>query len=186
MPEMPDFDEVTLAKLARERAMNVKNVFALFKEYDITEEQYYELVAHNPYFKRLLDQYTLDWNATTSTADRLKIESLATLEQLIPVAARMALNEAAPQPLAALTGFGSLLTKTAGIGDPKSVTNNAERFVIQINLGADTEKYDKTIEVTANDGNLKEIAHGQADSSPKKEDPFDFVWPAWQGQGTGG
>ena len=69
---MLDLDEVTLARFARERAMNVKNVHDLFAEYNLTEEDYYELLK-NPYFDRLLKQYTLDWNATTSTADRLKI-----------------------------------------------------------------------------------------------------------------
>jgi hypothetical protein len=168
MAEMPNFDESTLAKLAREMAMNVKNVHALFAEYGIDEEKYYELMAHNEYFKRLREQYAMDWNATTSTAERVKIGSLASLEQLLPILTKRALDEDKPEPLASMTGVGTLLAKTAGIGDGKTTPNASERFIITINLGADVEHYDKSVEINPNDVSPKEIEHGKTvDEGPE-------------------
>ena len=170
MPDTPDFDEITLAKLAREMVMNVKNVHALFEEYGLNEEIYYELMAKNEYFKRLKEQYTLDWNSALSTAERLKVGSLAYLEQLIPSLTRRALEEeGTKEPLAAATGVANLLTKTAGIGDPKTSISPTERFVITINLGESSETYNKSIEVNPNDRDpnsktieLRTITHDSA------------------------
>jgi hypothetical protein len=152
---MVELDEIKLAKLARELAMNVRPYQDVFKDFGITETDYYE-ISKLEFFIRAKEQFTLEWNATTSTADRVKIGSLAYLEQILPAITRRALD--LKEPLPAATDVAKLLARNAGIGEAKSEAKGAsERFVITINLGADTEgkpvieKYDKSLTVDAHD-----------------------------------
>lgn len=155
---MPDLDELTLAKLARELVMNIRNYKLVFADYGIDENDYYE-IEKNEFFKKVKEQYTLEWNSATSTENRLKIGSLAYLEQLFPALTRRALD--ANEALPAATGVANLLMKTAGIGgDNKTPEAAADRFVITINLGADTETYNKSIEVNPNDIDQAKISKG--------------------------
>ena len=167
---MPDLDELRLAQLARELVMNIRNYKLVFADYGIDETDYYE-IEKNEFFKKIKDQYTIEWNSSTSTEDRLKIGSLAYLERLFPELTRRALD--ANEALPAATGVASLLMKTAGVGgDSKPAANMAERFVITINLGADVEgkeiveKYNKSVDVNPNDidpGKLIGDSHGKTD-----------------------
>lgn len=186
MPDMPNFDEATLARLARDMALNVKNVHAIFAEYDINEQLYYELLAHNDFFRRLRNQYKDDWHTSVSTAERIKVGSLASLEVLLPLATERAQNEEHPEPLASITNLCNVLTKTAGLGDSKDTPNASERFVITINLGADTETFNKSIEVNPNDVNPKELTNGKTIDTAKEEPLLQFIrapregdWSDW-------
>ena len=148
---MPDLDEIGLVRLAREMAMNIRTWQAVFADFQITEEDYYE-IEKNEFYQRAKSQYIIEWNATTSTADRLKFQSQSGLEQLLPFLVQRAMD--AKEPLAAANDTGKMLAKLGGIGEPKSDGGAAaERFVIQINLGADVdgkpvvETYDKAIAI---------------------------------------
>jgi hypothetical protein len=145
---MVDLDEIILAKLAREMVMNIRNYQAVFADYGIDEQDYYE-IEKNDFYKKAKETFAIEWNASISTEDRLKIGSLAYLEQLVPVITRRAMKDDAN--LVASTEVGKLLSKMAGVGEMKVEKNLAERFIININLGADTETYDKSIEITPND-----------------------------------
>jgi hypothetical protein len=151
---MVDLDEITLAKLAREMAMNIRPYKQIFADFNIDETDYYE-ICKLEFYARAKEQFTLEWNSTTSTADRVKIGSLAYLEQLLPAITRRALDMR--EPLVAATDVAKLLAKNAGVGEGKGEKPMSERFVITINLGADVdgkpvvEKYDKSITIDAND-----------------------------------
>jgi hypothetical protein len=152
---MVELDEIKLAKLARELAMNVRPYKDVFDDFGITETDYYE-ISKLEFFIRAKEQFTLEWNATMSTGDRIKIGSLAYLEQILPAITRRALD--LKEPLPAATDVAKLLARNAGIGEAKSeAKGSSERFVITINLGADTEgkpiieKYDKSLTVDAHD-----------------------------------
>jgi hypothetical protein len=167
---MTDFDELTLAKLARELVMNIRNYKLVFADYGIDENDYYE-IEKNAFFKKIKDHYTVEWNSATSTEDRLRIESLAYLERVYPALARRALDP--QESLAAATGFANLLARTAGVGQEKSgPANSSERFVITINLGADTETYNKSIEVDPNDVDPSKLgaSHGKLDRKGANQD----------------
>lgn len=144
---MVELDEFRLAALAREMVMNIRNYAVVFQDFSITEDDYYE-IEKNPFYKRAKEQFALEWNSTTSTEDRLRIGSLAYLEQLYPILTRRAML--ATESLPAAVEVGKLLAKTAGVGDTKTEKGMADRFVIQINMGSDVEKYDKPVEITAN------------------------------------
>jgi hypothetical protein len=147
---MVELDEIKLAKLAREMAMNVRPYAEVFDDFGITETDYYE-ISKLEFYARAKEQFTLEWNSTISTGDRIKIGSLAYLEQILPMLTRRALD--LKEPLPAATDVAKLLARNAGIGEVKSEKNTSERFMITINLGADVdgkpviETYDKSIAV---------------------------------------
>jgi hypothetical protein len=151
---MADLNEIQLAKLARELAMNIRNYKLVFADFGIDENDYQQ-IEKDEFFRRVKEQFTIEWNAAGSTEERLRIGSLAYLEQLTPIITKRAMREDAN--LSAATDVGKVLMKMAGVGEPKNEKVNTDRFVITINLGADVngkeivETYDKSIEINAND-----------------------------------
>src|SRR5262245_11771668 len=134
-----DLDEFAMAKLAREMAMNIRNYKLIFADFGINETDYQQ-IEKNDFFRKVREQFSIEWNSAASTEERIRLGSLAYLEQLMPSATRKALRE--DTPLASSTDWGKALMKMAGVGEPKSEKPDpSERFVITINLGADTEHY---------------------------------------------
>jgi hypothetical protein len=160
---MVDLNEFAMAKLAREMAMNIRNYQAIFADFGITEEDYYEIAKHE-FFKRAKEQFALEWNSTLSAADRVKLTSATAAEEILAVITKRALNK--DEPLAGVLGTFKQVCQNAGIGDPKAEQKPNERFVITINLGADTEHYNKSVDITPNDVDLtatpEEIARDRA------------------------
>lgn len=153
---MADLDELTMAKLARELTWNIRNYKLVFKDYGIDENDYCE-IEKNPFYRKIKEHYVLEWNSAISTADRIKLQGAAGVEAVMQVVAKRAL--AVTEPLASVIEGAKFLAKVAGIGetkiDPKAAS---DRFVITINLGADVEHYNKSIEINPNDidpNNLK-------------------------------
>jgi hypothetical protein len=147
---MATLDDTQLAALARELVMNIRNYKETFALFGIDENDYYE-IEKNEYFRRVREHITLEWNAMTSTDERIRLQHLAYLEKLSPVLARRAMQPDAN--LSASTDVAKIFMKGGGVGEAKSEKANTERFVITINLGADTEgkeiieHYDKPIAV---------------------------------------
>jgi hypothetical protein len=144
-----DLDEFALAKLAREMAMAIRPYTAVFEDFGITEEDYYEIQKLD-FFKRAKEQFALEWNSALSVYDRTKLKAATSVEEAMQKLAKRALRD--DEPLTSVTDTIKLFARIAGMGEPKTdKSNTAERFVIEINLGADTETYDKSIEVNPND-----------------------------------
>ena len=146
---MADLDEFALAKLAREMAMNIRPYQAVFDDFGITEEEYYEILKID-FYRRAKEQFALEWNSALSVNERVKLISASYVEETLPVIGRRMLRET--EPFASVIDAGKYLARNAGLGEPKTAANTSERFVITINLGADTvEHYDKSIAIDAND-----------------------------------
>lgn len=143
-----DMDEFAMAKLAREMAMGIRNYKKIFEDFSITEEDYYEISKHE-FFKRAKEHFALEWNSALSTNQRIKLMSAAAAEEGLLTLGRRILNE--NEPLPAVVEAHKLLTRNAGMGEGADTGNSSDRFVITINLGADTEHYDKSIAIDAND-----------------------------------
>ncbi len=148
---LPELSPIDLAKLAREIAMDIKDVDVVLGFYHITLEQYAHLKEHNEFFKQALKVSTLEWNSALTTAERVKLESAAILEDALPrLGARMVSQS---EGLPGVVEAAKLFAKLAGLGE-KEVGNAApsERFSININLGGDeklvyrTKEAPKTIE----------------------------------------
>jgi hypothetical protein len=146
---MVDLDEAQLAKLARELVMNIRPYTKTFEDFGIDENDYQQ-IEKNEFFRKVKEHYTIEWNSTNSSEERVRLIHLAYLEQLSPVLGRRAMQPDAN--LGQSTDVGKLFMKGAGIGEAKAEKTNADRFVITINLGADTETFDKPLAVGVEDG----------------------------------
>jgi hypothetical protein len=151
---MAELDDIQMAALARELVMNIRPYQETFKLFGIDENDYQQ-IEKNDYFRKVRDHITLEWNSSLSSEERLRFISLAYLEKLSPILTKRAMQPDAN--LAASTDVSKMLMKMAGIGEAKSEKNVAERFVITINLGADSEgkevieHYDKSIAIDPHD-----------------------------------
>ena len=166
---MADLDENRMAQLAREMVRNIRNYKLVFADFGISEEDYYE-IAKNPFYQKVKDQITLEWNSTTSTQDRLRLQGQAGTEVLLPIAIQRALQ--ATEPLTSVIETMKMVAKIGGIGNEKAGEKPAsERFVITINLGADVdgkpviEHYDKAVAIE--DNPIKGTGNGQKANAGK-------------------
>ena len=148
-------NETKLAKFAREIAMNIRNFDELLTDYEITREDYEE-VEKIEFFRRIRDQFVIEWNSSASSEQRTRLIALHYAEQALPVIGQRAAdrNEALP----AAVDAAKFLTRTAGLTDAAGGSiPSQERFVITINLGADVEKFNKSIAVNPDDVNLADL-----------------------------
>jgi hypothetical protein len=134
--QMPPLDVVTMAKLAREIAMDIKERHVVLTEYKLTQVQYDFLAEHNEFYKNALDAACLDWHAPLSTAERIKVEAAAILEDSLPgLGARM---QNKSEGLPGVIEAAKLFAKVAGVGEREAGGSAAgERFTINIDLGGD-------------------------------------------------
>jgi hypothetical protein len=118
--------------------MDIKERYVVFKEYGLTPAQYDYLETYNDFYKHALQTACIEWHAPLSTAERIKIEAQAILEDsLLDLGARMRnKSEGLPGVVEAAKFFG----KIAGVGEREAGSSPAgERFVINIDLGGDTK-----------------------------------------------
>ena len=155
---MITLDESTLAKLAGEMVRGIRNPLDILADFQLTEAQYDE-IEKKPFYAKIKEFIQLEWNSTSSNADRIKYQGQAGFELLMPVLIRRAMDPMTP--LAAANETGKLVAKVAGVGETAADSKpNSERFVITINLGADVdgkevvETFNKSIEINPDDVNL--------------------------------
>lgn len=135
---VPDGTALTpmgLAALAREVAMDIKELPEILKFYKLTDASYAD-ICKIPFYARALEVAIIEWNSALSTHDRIKIEAAATLEDALHgLGARMKnKDEAFPAAIEA----GKLFAKIAGLGEPgRTEGAPGEKFTININLGND-------------------------------------------------
>ena len=87
-----------MAKLAREMAMNIRHYQAMFADFGITEEDYYEIEQELEFFKRAKEQFALEWNSALSAADRVKMTSATAAEEVLATITKRMLNPQEPLP----------------------------------------------------------------------------------------
>ena len=133
---LPELTPTELAKLAREIAMNIKEVPAILQHYKLSAEQYDHLKTHNEFFKQALHAVTIEWNSALTTPDRIKLNAAAILEDnLLRLGSRMG-NQA--EGLPGVVETAKLFAKIAGVGEREGADRApGEKFSIIINLGAD-------------------------------------------------
>jgi hypothetical protein len=129
-------DYPTLAKLAREIAMDIKERHIILKEFGLNDTQYDFLEENNEFYKHALKSACIEWHAPLSTADRIKVAAQAILEDSLPtIGARMQnKGEGLPGVVEAAKFFG----KIADVGERGAGPSSpGERFSINIDLGGD-------------------------------------------------
>jgi hypothetical protein len=138
------YDRHFLAKLAREFAMNIRNRKEILEIYKINEEEMKKIETIS-YFITARDQMIIEWNSALSTPQRLRLESLALLEEGLPdIAVRMTNPN---EPLVGAVQTAKFLADLGGMSGEsrQSISAPTDRFVITINLGNETIKYDQPV-----------------------------------------
>lgn len=132
--KLPDLTQQELAKLARELAMNIREVHQILPDYHLTHPQFEFLKEYNQFFKQALKTMTLEWNSALTTPERIKIEAAAIMEESLLVLAGRMQNKA--EGLPGVVEAGKLIAKIAGLGEREERAGPiGERFAITINLG---------------------------------------------------
>lgn len=138
------FNEVTLLKLAREIAMDIRPLEDILETHQISAVEW-EKTRENPYFQGVLRGEIEAWQSATNTAERLKLKSLSMVEEaLLEFNARM---HDPKEPLTAKTEVLKTISKFAGIGGSNfDAAMAGEKLSVTINLGSDqTLKIEKAI-----------------------------------------
>lgn len=144
MAPMPDLPPTEMARLAREIAMDIRELPDVLKLFALTPEQYAR-IRLSPFFIQALAAANVEWNSALNTHERIRLEAACALEDALPsLSARMKNNgEALPGVVEA----GKLFAKIAGLGErDQNAGAPGERFTITINLGDGQDlKYEKNV-----------------------------------------
>lgn len=131
------FDDVAMIKLAREVAMDILPFEEVLATHGLTQERWDELNNH-PAFQSLLKSAIEEWQSATNTAERVKIKSLAFIEESLPEFYARAHDP--KEPLSAKTEVLKTIAKFAGVGNTNfDGSVNGERMTVTINLGEDRQ-----------------------------------------------
>ena len=125
---------LTQLKLAREIASDMRELNEVLALYDVSDTQW-EALQRSSRFQQLLKSASEEWNAVTNTPERVKLKSLAFVEEALPeFYARV---HDGKETLSAKNEVLKTISRLAGIGGPVEGAISGERMVITINLGAD-------------------------------------------------
>lgn len=125
---------VTLLKVVREIAADMRSLEDILLAHDVSEEQW-SILQHEPRFRSALKSAVADWQSVGNTADRVKVKSLHFVEEALPELYSRAHDP--KEPLSAKVELIKTVAKLAGIADRADTGGGGERMVVTINLGAD-------------------------------------------------
>lgn len=151
----PSFNDVMLLKLAREIAMDIRPLDDVLVTHEVTPHEWAEIQSH-PVFRSYLRSAIEEWNSATNTAERVRLKSLAFVEESLPEFYARAHDQ--QENLQHKIRVLEVVAKFAGVGGPMEGAVSGEKFTVTINLGADHQlKIEKDV---TPQGNLIE---GQAE-----------------------
>ncbi len=128
------------AAFIRDLAHNMYDLPFILKTHGVSQAQY-DGIKDQEFFQAALRTMTIEWNSIGNTQKRLAIEAAIALEDAMPtLAARMQSKELLP----GVVELAKLFAKVAGVGEATQNTAPSERFKITINLGADTQQFEKS------------------------------------------
>lgn len=139
------YNNVTLLKLAREIAMDMRPIDEILKIYKL-EKPVWDTISRLPAFQELLRTAVEEWQSATNTQERVKLKSLAFVEEALPEFYARAHDP--DEPLSAKTDVLKTVAKFAGVDRSgfEAGGGTGERMVVTINLGADHQlKIEKEI-----------------------------------------
>jgi hypothetical protein len=128
--------DVTMLKLVREIAMDIQPIDDILKNHAVDAEKWEE-IQQNPRFKQYLRNAMEEWQSATNTAERVKLKSLAFVEEALPEFFARAHDP--KELLSAKTEVLKTIAKFAGVGGAVEGAVSGERMVVTINLGADNQ-----------------------------------------------
>jgi hypothetical protein len=129
---------VDFAALAREIAMDIFPIDQILELHQLTDLDW-QRIQDNPKFQSTLKQLVGEWNATTSTRDRVKINAATGLESVLEVYIRD-INDGSI-PLAQRVEAGKFLARLGEL-DGQLVGSAGGGFSIVLNIGEVTRAVD--------------------------------------------
>lgn len=132
----PSFNDVTLLKLAREIAMDIRPVEDILATHGVKDSDWEE-ICKLPIFQDYLRGAVQEWQSATNTADRVRLKSLAFVEESLPEFFARAHDP--KETLAAKTEVLKTVAKFAGVGGNVEGAVSGEKMIVTINLGADRQ-----------------------------------------------
>lgn len=139
----PSFNDVILLKLAREVSMEMRDIADILKTHDVCSEDW-EVIRQLPRFQDYLRQFIEEWQSATNTAERVKLKSMAFVEEALPEFYARAHDP--QESLNAKVEVLKTVARFAGVGGSVDGSIAGERLSVTINLGADQQlKIEKTM-----------------------------------------
>lgn len=130
----PSFNDVIMLKLARELAMDMRPVEDILATHEVTSDQWDD-IANHPVFQGYLRGALEEWQSATNTQERVRMKSLAFVEEALPEFFARAHDP--KETLTAKIEVLKTISKFAGVGGTVDGAIAGERMVVTINLGAD-------------------------------------------------
>lgn len=141
--QTPSFDELTIVKLSREIAMDLRPIEDILESLGISSPDW-DAIQALPLFQDRVRTATEEWQSGMNTSERVKMKSLAFVEEALPEFFARAHDP--KEGLAAKTEVLKTISKFAGIGGSVDGSGGSERMVVTINLGADHQlKVEKNV-----------------------------------------
>lgn len=129
--------EINIVKLAREIAMDLRELPQILEHHCITRADF-ERLKRNPYFIKVLQGETEAWQSATNTGERVKLKAAAMAEEWLPELYKRIINP--KEDLLKVVKGGELVVKMAGLNAEDGKNGNAsDKVVITINMGADNK-----------------------------------------------
>lgn len=130
----PGSHDVTLLRLAREIAMDIHPVEAILATLEISDDEWQE-IQQNPTFRGYLRTAIEEWQSATNTQERVRLKSLAFVEEALPEFYARAHDPS--ENLQHKIRVLEVVAKFAGVGGNVDTALSGEKFSVTINLGAD-------------------------------------------------
>lgn len=128
-------EEIAMVKLAREIAMEMRDLDEILAMHAVTKEAF-EKLKTNPRFIAVLSSEITAWSTATNTDQRVKFKAGSMLEEFLPELYARLLDP--KENLMAKVKGAELVTKLAGLGVADAKVNDpSDRVTITINLGED-------------------------------------------------
>ena len=125
-----------LVALARDIAAGINELPMVLDKHSLTEAEY-EIIRENKYFAAVVEAERAAFHSPSNVDERLRIQAAHALEDfMVTLCSRI--NDRTEELTSAIAG-GQLLAKIAGITERKQNTGPSDKFMIQINLGADKQ-----------------------------------------------
>lgn len=151
-PNAPsEFFAIEFAALAREIAMDILPLQEILQLHQLKEDEW-QSIQDNPRFKSMLGDMVREWNATTTTRDRVRAKSSTGLESVLEVYIRAIQDDKIP--LTQRVEAGKFLARLGELDGQKDMIGGGGvgGFSISINFNADA----KPVHVEAKPGQIIE------------------------------
>lgn len=114
--------------------MDLRNLEDILGSHGISQPEWDDISKQHTFQKLLLSEVEA-WESATNTAERVKLKSLAFVEEALPEFYARAHDRA--EPLSAKVEVLKTISKFAGVGQSVDSTNIGDKLTVTINLGSD-------------------------------------------------